>query len=425
MISRLVVLFSFSLISITSAGQRIQDSLNENYIRNALTYLASDELGGRVNYTKGQLLASEFISNEFESFHMKPFTGYSNYFIPFEMENGFEKKKGKLIWNGSEVEDSLLLVFPSHLVTGASRLDDYTILEASKPIADSLLINNWKIPNHNLLIWIKISDSVSFSNTISNLLIPLGVPASTIMVAGVKEPPVDILFSGNKKSAGKVLNNIIGVLPGKNLPKEIIIFSAHYDHVDRTPQGVPGGIFNGANDNASGTVAVLALANYFSQRHDNERTIMFCLFAGEELGLLGSKDFAKKVNPENIKAVINIEMIGVHNAVGKNAFMVTGPSYSTLDEILKRNLTKENFKVRKLNYDPRNLYRRSDNFSFAQYGIPAHSIMCSDDSEPCYHMPCDETSGIDFPNMTRVIKAIANGSSTLIKGTETPVVKNK
>jgi len=420
---RIVVLLSYFLISNSSFGQDFQDSINEEYIKNALTYLASDELGGRVNYSKGQLLAAEFIANEFESFHMKPFPGYTNYFVPFEKGNGFEKYKGKLICNGAEVEDSLLLVFPSHLVTGASQLDDYTILEASAPVADSLLIKNWKIPNHNLLIWIKISDRVSFSNTISNLLIPQAIPASTIMVAGVKEPPVELLFSGNKKSASNVLHNIIGIVPGKSLPQEVILFSAHYDHVDRTPQGEPGGIFNGANDNASGTVAVLALAKYFSMRQDNERTIMFCLFAGEELGLLGSKDFAKKVNPENIKAGINIEMIGVHTAVGRNAFMVTGPSYSNLGEILKKNLSNEKFKVRKLYDDPRNLYSRSDNFSFAQYGIPAHSIMCSDDSDPCYHRPCDDVSGIDFPNMTRVIKAIATGSSTLIHGTETPVLK--
>ncbi len=82
----------------------------------------------------------------------------------------------------------------------------------------------------------------------------------------------------------KSLLNVIGVLEGKFKRSEAIIFCAHYDHVGIENREV----YNGANDNASGVTALIVLAEYFSKRKDNERTIIFCGFSGEELGLFGS-----------------------------------------------------------------------------------------------------------------------------------------
>ncbi|MEK7225775.1 MAG: M28 family peptidase, partial [Bacteroidota bacterium] len=180
------------------------------------------------------------------------------------------------------------------------------------------------------------------------------------------------------------------------------------------------GVFNGANDDASGTTAVIELAKYFSMRRNNERTIIFCLFAGEELGLLGSQAFINYIKPETIKAVINIEMIGMHNATGKNAFMLTGSNYSDLFKILNKNLEGDEVEVQEQGSDPDNLFGRSDNYTFAQEGIPAHTVMCSDDKEPCYHKPCDDVRRIDMDNMTRIIRAIAKSAETLISGKDTP-----
>jgi len=182
-----------------------------------------------------------------------------------------------------------------------------------------------------------------------------------------------------------ILYNIVGVLPGSGKDDEIIIFSAHYDHVDKDLQGRGGYIFNGANDDASGTTAVLMLARYFAIRNNNERTIIFCLFAGEELGLYGSTEFAKLINPGKIKAVINIEMIGRTNRTGKKAFFVTGSAHSDLMVILEKNLMGEKISIREEGQDLAGLFYRSDNYSFAKKSIIAHSIMCSDDKEPCYH----------------------------------------
>jgi hypothetical protein len=228
-----------------------------------------------------------------------------------------------------------------------------------------------------------------------------------------------------KDSTGKynpdyVLLNVIGVLEGKSRAGEVIIFSSHYDHMgeDRTKGG--DNIYNGANDNASGTTALLELARYYSLRNDNERTIVFCAFAGEELGLLGSDLFSTFVEPDAVKAVINIEMIGRKNFGGKNSFMVTGSQYSSLESILRKNLRNTKMRVLSERNEEKMLFKRSDNYPFAKKGVPAHTIMSSDDDEECYHKVCDEVKRIDLNNMTEIIRAIIIGCRTIIKGSDTP-----
>ncbi|MEI9942778.1 MAG: M28 family peptidase [Chitinophagaceae bacterium] len=216
--------------------------------------------------------------------------------------------------------------------------------------------------------------------------------------------------------------NIVGVLPGKSKPNEIIIISAHYDHegVFALKQG--DSILNGANDNASGTTALLLLAKYFTARNDNERTLLFCAFSGEEMGLKGSHDFISYTNPKNIAACINLEMIGIPQFGAKTVF-ITGDGISSLHNLLSKKL-KENGLTITPEPDPTNpeqkLFRRSDNYPFALEGIPAHTIMASDDDDDCYHQPCDEIKRIDIENMTAITRAIAASLRTLINGEETP-----
>ncbi|HVG42263.1 MAG TPA: M28 family peptidase [Chitinophagaceae bacterium] len=217
-----------------------------------------------------------------------------------------------------------------------------------------------------------------------------------------------------------LLVNVIGVLPGKTKPHEAIILSAHYDHIGIRSFSKNDSIYNGANDNASGMAALLTLANYYSMRNDNDRTLIFCAFAGEELGLIGSRELAQKINPNAIKAMINIEMIGTYNVTGKNAFYITGAENSNLEDIFKKNLRKSIIKIRREPDVKKLLFRRSDNYPFALKGIPAHTIMCSDDEDNCYHQVCDEISRIDILNMTNIIKSITVALQSIISGADTP-----
>lgn len=221
----------------------------------------------------------------------------------------------------------------------------------------------------------------------------------------------------------KWLVNVMGLLPGRDKPEEIVIFSAHYDHIGSRNSGRDR-IFNGANDNASGTAAMLALAHYFGQQKNNSRTLLFCAFSGEELGLLGSTYFAPTVDPKKVVAVINLEMLGRTGAAGVNGFFLTGTQYSDLEDIFKRNLQGASVKLKPEQFSSEgDLFLRSDNYPFAQRGIPAHTVMSSDDREPCYHRPCDDVRSINKAHLLQVTNGVIQATKTLVDGTERPQMK--
>lgn len=223
-------------------------------------------------------------------------------------------------------------------------------------------------------------------------------------------------FVSNSTTIKEPLYNIVAVLPGKSRANEIVMFTSHYDHVG--PKGIgKDSIFNGANDNASGTTAVMLLAKYFATRNDNERTLVFCTFAGEELRLLGSYDLAGRMNPKEIVALINLEMIGIRQ-YGRNRVFFTGSRQSDLPWLLRKQLKKQRIQVI-WEDETQRLYERSDNYPFALKGVPAHTIMSSDDLDQCYHRPCDEVKRLDLENMKRIVEGVALSVEGLVDGSLT------
>lgn len=219
---------------------------------------------------------------------------------------------------------------------------------------------------------------------------------------------------------GKQANNVIGILPGRSRPNEFVIFSAHYDHLGVKDSG-DDKVYNGANDDASGVTAVITLAKYFKELNQNERTIIFVAFTGEEIGGFGSKYFSQGINPSAVVAMFNIEMIGTESKWGKNSAYITGFEKSNFGEILQKNLKGSNFSFNPDPYPSEQLFYRSDNARLAAVGVPAHTISTSKmDSEPNYHQLSDEISTLDLDNMTEIIKSIAISSKSIIKGTDTP-----
>lgn len=106
------------------------------------------------------------------------------------------------------------------------------------------------------------------------------------------------------------LSNVVAMLPGKTKPDEIVLFSAHYDHLGmKNADG--DNIYNGADDDASGVTAIINIAQYYANKDNNERTIMFAAFSAEEIGGFGSNYFSKQLNPNSITAMINIEMLSL------------------------------------------------------------------------------------------------------------------
>lgn len=231
--------------------------------------------------------------------------------------------------------------------------------------------------------------------------------------------------------------NIVGWIPGTQKPDEYILITAHYDHLgtsttNPTPRfnqkeqlAYKDSIYNGANDNATGTAAVLTLANYF-KNHPPKKSVVFVCFTGEELGLLGSWPLVYLFKDMNIQAVINIEMIGrTLTKKNKNPFL-TGNEYSDLINILNEGLHRSNASLYGKNHiqtDPfftHKLFLRSDNYNFAKVGIPAHTILTSKPTDRFYHHLKDDFESIDLPHFSKTIETIKNSLLYLVNDAPAP-----
>lgn len=228
----------------------------------------------------------------------------------------------------------------------------------------------------------------------------------------------------NKRSRNQEelnLFNVIGFLEGNEKKDEIVVISAHYDHLGMKSSGAGDLIFNGANDNATGVAAVLALAEYFKSKNNNSRSILFIAFTAEEMGLVGSNYFGKTISPESIVAGINIEMIGKESPFGPNTAWLTGFQRSSFGKIIQKNLSSSEFKIYPDPFISYRLFFRSDNASFAKLGIPAHTFSTSPmDKDLDYHKVTDEASTLNMKTITQTIKAIAIGTKSIIAGEDTP-----
>ncbi|MBI2403331.1 MAG: M20/M25/M40 family metallo-hydrolase [Gemmatimonadetes bacterium] len=222
--------------------------------------------------------------------------------------------------------------------------------------------------------------------------------------------------SGNQMSAA----NVVGMIPGRR-ENEIVLFSAHYDHVGVGEPVNGDSIFNGANDDASGTTAVSELARYFKAKGRPERTLVFAAFTAEEAGGLGSRYFSQRLNPDHIVAMFNIEMIGKPSAQGPNHAWITGFERSSVGKILQDAVAGTEFAFDPDPYPQENLFFRSDNAALARLGVPAHSISTTPiDVDRYYHQVSDEFCTLDLDHLTNTIRAIAGGAAPIIAGDATP-----
>jgi len=205
--------------------------------------------------------------------------------------------------------------------------------------------------------------------------------------------------------------NIVGYIEGNDpkLKNEFVILGGHYDHIGIL-EGVDGDVIaNGANDDASGTVAVLEWAKHFSKTKNNKRSILFTLYAAEEMGLKGSGHLAKRLKDENLNVytMINFEMIGVPRAEQETMAYITGYNESNMAEKLNAYADTEivGFLPKAKSF---NLFKRSDNYPFYKMlNIPAQAISTFDFTNfDYYHHVDDETDKMDFEHMTRFVNTM-------------------
>ncbi len=204
--------------------------------------------------------------------------------------------------------------------------------------------------------------------------------------------------------------NVLGLIPGTDpeLADEIVIVGAHHDHVGVGSAVEGDSIYNGADDDASGSVATLEIARHFAEaraRGDGpRRTILVAFFTAEEMGLYGTRKWieAPTVDFDGVVADLQIEMIARPDSLagGFGRGWLTGYERSTMGDILAAQGSP-------IVPDPRpeqNFFFRSDNLPFAQLGIPAHTLS-SFNLHTDYHAPSDEAELADYPHMTALIEA--------------------
>ena len=209
--------------------------------------------------------------------------------------------------------------------------------------------------------------------------------------------------------------NAVAILPGTDpkLKSEVILLTAHLDHLGIAKQPVNGdAIYNGADDDASGTTAVLNLARYLAHAKPPKRTVVFALFGAEEFGGLGSQAFLAHppIPLTSIVANLEFEMIGrSDSAVPEGTLWLTGFERSTLG----LELAKHGAHLVQDPHPKENFFMRSDNYGLALEGIIAHTVS-SYGLHTDYHQVTDEVTTIDFKHMTTAIASMEGPVEWLI-----------
>ncbi|NRB58333.1 MAG: M20/M25/M40 family metallo-hydrolase [Winogradskyella sp.] len=218
--------------------------------------------------------------------------------------------------------------------------------------------------------------------------------------------------------------NIVGVIEGNDpeLKNEYIILGGHYDHIGQGKEVAGDTIANGANDDASGTVAAMEFGRYFARSKSNKRSVLITLYSAEEMGLKGSEHLAKRLKADGIDAytMINFEMIGVPRDTDQIMAYMSGYNRSNFATTLNK---YANEKI--LGLFPKaeqfKLFYRSDNYPFYEaFKIPAHAISTFDFTNyDYYHHVDDEADQMDYAHMisfiTKMIPALEGMMNSPIK----------
>jgi len=225
------------------------------------------------------------------------------------------------------------------------------------------------------------------------------LPSAALVTIGAGS---DVVLDVPVTTEKAVTTNAIGYLPGTDPTAGVILLSAHLDHLGVKPDGT---VMPGANDDASGTVAVIELARAFAARGpQKKRGILFVAYGSEELGGLGSTWFGEHPPVPLTDLVVNIEfeMIGAQDPkLPKGSLMMTGSERSNLFDMMKG----QGALIAADPYLDQHFFERSDNYSLALKGIVAHTFS-GWAVVPTYHQPTDTIENLDIPYMTRAIQSL-------------------
>lgn len=269
------------------------------------------------------------------------------------------------------------------------------------------------------------------------LLKPSGKSYADLKSGSAQTVKADIKATFHTEQKEVKAVDVLGYMPGTDLKDEVLVFSAHYDHLGLNPKG-PDKVYNGADDDGSGTTGVLEIARAFSQAkkdgHGPRRSILFLGNVGEEKGLLGSEYYTDHpVFPlANTIADLNIDMIGRvgEEYIGKpdSANYVYTIGSAMLSKELHQINEDANNKYTHLDQDykyddpndPNRFYYRSDHYNFAKHGVPI--IFYFNGVHADYHQVTDEVSKINFPLLAKRAQLVFYTGWELANRDKKPVV---
>jgi hypothetical protein len=443
---------STSETTVTPTNNEIKLTLDQTIslkqVTEDVTYLASNELNGRGNFSKDIKKAAQYIGKRFNQVGLTSPQGIINFqqyynittITPFSL---------LVVINGKTLATNTL--------TMASNIESFTwdnntqglttdIINKDDDIRKILTAINKKGGKHLVLLHPSHEKTFKryqsyFARGLTKLTTGQQNNTGGILVVALTDLSsiTNLSVTGESKLNQTKISNVVGILPGKSKPDEIVLYSAHYDHLggkaslsdDETSsdlldnsnshKNIGKHIFNGADDDASGVSAIINLANHFKKMGSHERTLMFSAFSAEEIGGFGSKYFATQINPANITAMINIEMIGKPAKFGQGTLWMTGMERSNLGEQLNVSLKEHGTEIYADPYPEQKLFYRSDNATLARLGVPAHSFSSTQlDKDKHYHQVSDDIDSLNLESMHQVIKTLAIATTPLVNGSITP-----
>jgi Zn-dependent M28 family amino/carboxypeptidase len=463
--------------------KRALAAINPNELKGDLSFIASDTLQGRFTPSPGLDAAAEFIASKFRAAGLKP-GGDKDY---FQTATLIERHLGTVdsvtLRDGSKeavvgpgdmalfeasvavrVDHAPALIFPRRDLDALKKADlagkavvvqqpDFAKLSQTEAVSTYHAMRAFDdavAASHAALELVVTS---SKPEPVPNKLllgqdaawraVPIIRADSPELKAWLKQPEggdsrsvtVDIPGPGDHKVVAK---NVIGILPGSDpkLKDTCVMLTAHYDHIGTRetghgmasppkPQDKNDNIYNGANDDGSGTVSVIEIARALATLNPRpKRSVVFMTFFGEERGEFGSRYYGRHPVFPIAKTVadINLEQVGRTDSTNGrqiNTASLTGYDYSEVTGYLERAGKLIGVKVYKDPEASDAYFTRSDNDALAQQGVPAHSLTVAFDY-PDYHGLGDEWQKIDYDNMARVDRMIALGLINMANNQRAP-----
>lgn len=441
-------------------AQQIAASITPNDLKADISFLASDALEGRGTPSKGQEIAAEFIAAQFRRAGLEP-AGDDGYFqtAPFlqvsadpeglQLTLDIAGKSIAVDRTAMSISDAAaadLKNAPIHLspITEAAKLTPDQV-RGKVLILDTLgrpvRVRTSALARLEpaLVIVLTANPPAAGGAGAASLRIAAAPAIPGLLVwdkavrealADVKPGPAEATVTAHiaaPKTQDVKLRNIVGVLRGSDeaLKDTYVLLTAHYDHVGVRGTGDGDRIYNGANDDASGTAALMEIARALGALPSRpKRTMVFIALFGEELGLVGSRYYAQHpIFPlARTVADLNLEQVGrTDDNTGPRVGVLNATGFDFTDLTRTLAAAGEDFGIKLVKDEANsdNFFARSDNQAFADAGIPSHSLSVGY-IFPDYHQPGDHWEKIDYDNLAKVARTVALGLYRVADNAEAP-----